>query len=102
MPRPAPRSSADTNDNISTSLHSNSADRLFVPTDLMPPALGAVADVLPLTYAVEAMQAVAGDGGSSSGWDAVAGDAWSDLGVVLGFAVAALGLGAATLRRRTA
>jgi ABC-2 type transport system permease protein len=29
------------------------------------------------------------------------GDVWRDLGVVLAFAAAALGLGAATLRRRT-
>ncbi|WP_240917081.1 ABC transporter permease [Nocardioides sp. HDW12B] len=73
---------------------------LFVPTDQMPSVLGAVASVLPLTYAVEAMQAVAG--GGSSTWDGVAGDVGVDLLVVLAFAVVALGLGAATLRRRTA
>ncbi len=75
---------------------------LFVPTEQMPDVLGAVAAVLPLTYAVEAMQGVAGLGSGDTSWSAVQGDVWSDLLVVLGFAVAALGLGAATLRRRTA
>ncbi len=75
---------------------------LFVPTDQMPSALGAVASLLPLTYAVEAMQAVAGVGEGASSWDAVAGDVASDLLVVLALALVALGLGAATLRRRTA
>ena len=65
---------------------------LFVPRDLLPPVLEAISDVLPLSYAVDAMSTVAGTG------DAVAGD----LAVVLGFAVAGLALGAVTLRRRTA
>ena len=72
---------------------------LFVPTDRMPDVLGAVAAVLPLTYAVEAMQDVAA---AQPSWDAVADGVGADLLVVLGFALAALGLGAATLRRRTA
>ena len=72
---------------------------LFVPRDQMPDVLSAISDVLPLSYAVDAMTAV-----STTTSDAFAGvDAgvWADLGVVAAFAVAALGLGAATLRRRT-
>jgi ABC-2 type transport system permease protein len=72
---------------------------LFVPRDRMPDVLGAVADVLPLSYAVDAMQRVAV---ASPTWDAVRGDVVTDLVVVVGFTLAALVLGAATLRRRTA
>ena len=66
---------------------------LFVPRDALPAALEAVSDALPLSYAVEAMQRVT-EGAELS---AIA----ADLGVVAGFVVAALALGAATLRRRT-
>jgi ABC-2 type transport system permease protein len=72
---------------------------LFVPTDQMPDVLGAVADVLPLTYAVDAMQLVAE---STPSWTQVRGDVVGDLVVIAGFALASLALGAATLRRRTA
>ena len=68
---------------------------LFVPRDDLPSALRAVSDVLPLSYAVDAMQQVQN---SSS----LAGDFWADLAVIAGFVVALLALGAATLRRRTA
>jgi ABC-2 type transport system permease protein len=51
--------------------------------------------VLPLSYAVDAMTSV-------STTDGVGGDLLRDLAVVVGFALAALGGGAATLRRRTA
>ena len=67
---------------------------LFVPVDRLPDALEAVANLLPLTYAVDAMTAVSRGGDDAT----VAGD----LLVVVGFTVALLGLGAATLRRRTA
>ncbi|GAB3264528.1 ABC transporter permease [Alteromonas gracilis] len=67
---------------------------LLVPRAAMPGVLEAVSDVLPLSYAVEAMQGVAAD--------ASAGEVWTDLGVVAGFAVAVLVLGALTLRRRSA
>jgi ABC-2 type transport system permease protein len=67
---------------------------LFVPRDLLPDVLGAVSDVLPLSYAVDAMQHLTR---SSS-----TGQVWQDLAVVAGFALAGLALGAATLRRRTA
>jgi ABC-2 type transport system permease protein len=67
---------------------------LFVPRDLLPGVLEALSNLLPLSYAVDAMQGVSLGAASSS----IAGD----LGVVAAFVVAALGLGAATLRRRTA
>ncbi|MGW7679376.1 ABC transporter permease [Kribbella sp. NPDC054772] len=68
---------------------------LFVPRDELPTVLHAISDVLPLSYAVDAVIGVAkGNGfGSGTGGDAL---------VVVGFIVAALGLGAATLKRRTA
>ncbi len=68
---------------------------LFLDRDLMPRVLEAVSDVLPLSYAVDAMTAVTGAAG-------VGEDLLRDLAVVVGFAVAALAGGAATLRRRTA
>jgi ABC-2 type transport system permease protein len=49
--------------------------------------------VLPLSYAVDAMQTLT--------LSASTGEVWQDLGVVAGFALAALALGAATLPRRT-
>jgi len=67
---------------------------LFVPRDALPDVLGALSDVLPLSYAVDAMQELT----RSSDTGAV----WSDLAVVAGVALAGLALGAATLRRRTA
>jgi ABC-2 type transport system permease protein len=66
---------------------------LFVARDALPGALHAVSDVLPLSYAVDAMAHLTR--GTQTR------DVWLDLLVVAGFAVAALGLGAATLRRRT-
>jgi ABC-2 type transport system permease protein len=50
--------------------------------------------VLPLSYAVDAMQQLTRT--------AETGEVWQDLAVVAGFALAGLALGAATLRRRTA
>ena len=66
---------------------------LFVPREALPPFLEAVSDVLPLSYAVDAMTNLTR--GTSTA------DVWMDLLVVAAFAVGALGLGAATLRRRT-
>ena len=66
---------------------------LFLPREALPPFLEAVSDVLPLSYAVDAMTNLT-RGTSTS-------DVWMDLLVVAAFAVGALGLGAATLRRRT-
>lgn len=73
---------------------------LFLPREQMPRVLEAVSDVLPLSYAVDAMTAVSTTTGSAVG--GVSGDVWSDVLVVLAFALAAVVLGAATLRRRTA
>jgi ABC-2 type transport system permease protein len=73
---------------------------LFLPREAMPRVLEAISDVLPLSYAVDAMTAVSTTTGS--GFGGVDGDVWSDVAVVAGFALAGLALGAATLRRRTA
>jgi ABC-2 type transport system permease protein len=73
---------------------------LFVARDQLPTVLGWISDVLPLSYAVDAMSGV-----TTSGTDSFArvdSSVWGDLAVVVGFTVVALVLGAATLRRRTA
>jgi ABC-2 type transport system permease protein len=67
---------------------------LFVPRFLLPDVLQTVSDLLPLSYAVEAMSELARSSGTA--------DVWQNLAVVASFAVAGLALGAATLRRRTA
>jgi ABC-2 type transport system permease protein len=66
---------------------------LFIPRDQMPPVLDAVSDVLPLSYAVDAMQTLTRSTETA--------DVWQDLAIVAAFALAGLVLGAATLRRRT-
>jgi ABC-2 type transport system permease protein len=72
---------------------------LFLPREAMPRVLEAISDVLPLSYAVDAMTAVSTTTGPGLG--GVDGGVWSDLLVVVAFALAGLVLGAATLRRRT-
>ncbi|MGY1984957.1 ABC transporter permease [Blastococcus sp. SYSU DS0669] len=67
---------------------------LLVPREQMAGWLQAISDVLPLTYAVEALQEV---GRSPS----ATGTMWVDVGIVAGAALLALALAAATLRRRT-
>ncbi|WP_066942208.1 ABC transporter permease [Microtetraspora fusca] len=67
---------------------------LVVPRDAMASWLERLSDVMPLTYAVEAMQEVARTGD-------VTGVLVRDILIVAGCAVLALVLGAATLRRRT-
>jgi ABC-2 type transport system permease protein len=67
---------------------------LFAPRDTMPRALELVSDVLPFTYAYDALARIARD-------DTGAG-LWISVGVVCGSILLALGFGAATLRRRTA
>ncbi len=74
---------------------------LFVPRDQMPRVLELVSDALPLSFAVDAMTAVSATSSATSS-GGVPGGVWGDLGVVGAFSVAALALGAATLRRRTA
>jgi ABC-2 type transport system permease protein len=66
---------------------------LFLPREQLPAALEAVSDVLPLSYAVDAMQTLTATTATA--------DVWQDLAVVAAYAVAGLALGAATLRRRT-
>ncbi|WP_322937661.1 ABC transporter permease [Nocardioides bizhenqiangii] len=66
---------------------------LFVPRAVLPDVLNAISDVLPLSYAVDAMEHLTR---SSS-----TGEVWTDLAVVTAYAVAGLALGAGTLRRRS-
>ncbi len=68
---------------------------LLAPREGMSSVLERLSDVLPLTYAVQAMQRVAAS-------SQVTGGLLTDLGVVGGCVVAFLGLGAATLPRRSA
>jgi ABC-2 type transport system permease protein len=67
---------------------------LLVPRDAMPDWLHAISNVLPLTYAVEALQEV----GRSAAETATM---WRDVGIVAGCVLLALALAAGTLRRRT-
>ena len=66
---------------------------LFVGRADLPSVLHAVSNVLPLSYAVDAMTTLTRT--------TAAGDVWGDLTVVVAFVLGGLGLGAATLRRRT-
>jgi ABC-2 type transport system permease protein len=67
---------------------------LLVPRDRMAPVLEWASDVLPLTYAYDALARTTARGD-------VDGRLWLDVGVVAGSIAIALALGAATLRRRT-
>ncbi|MET0997514.1 MAG: ABC transporter permease [Marmoricola sp.] len=67
---------------------------LFVPRESLPRVLEVISDVLPLSYAVDAMQTVA--------VSAETGEVWRDVGLVAAYAVVALALGALTLRRQSA
>ncbi|MFE5797837.1 ABC transporter permease [Streptomyces sp. NPDC056503] len=67
---------------------------LFTPRDKMAPALEAISDVLPMSYAVDGMNEVLHH-------PDVTGAFVRDVLVVAGCAVLVLALGAATLRRRT-
>ena len=66
---------------------------LFVPRDQLPAVLEVISDVLPLSYAVDAMQAVASSTSTA--------DVWRDIGIICAYVVGALALGALTLRRQT-
>ncbi|MFB7845168.1 ABC transporter permease [Microbacterium sp. NPDC056052] len=66
---------------------------LFMPRDTMPDVLYAISDWLPLSHAIDAIQAV------TAGTDD--GDLWRPVLIVAGFAVAFLVLAPLTLRRRT-
>lgn len=65
---------------------------LFMPLDKMPAILEQIAYLLPLTYAIDALASLKNNAD-------ITGDAVRDLGVVLGFVVGAILLGALTLRR---
>ena len=66
---------------------------LFMPRDQMPDALYVISDFLPLSYAIDTINAVtAGD----EGWDV-----FGPMLVVVAFAAGALVLASLTLRRRT-
>ncbi|GGJ80236.1 transport permease protein [Pilimelia anulata] len=67
---------------------------LFVPRDAMAGWLRAVSDVLPLSYAVEALDLVGRHAEPT-------GTVWRDLAIVAGAVLLTLVLAAATLRRRT-
>ncbi|WP_432977034.1 ABC transporter permease [Dactylosporangium sp. CA-233914] len=68
---------------------------LLQPRDRMPGWMEAISDVLPMSYAVQALTEL----GSHTEPTATM---WRDLGIIVGCVVVALLLGAATLRRRTA
>jgi ABC-2 type transport system permease protein len=67
---------------------------LFVPRASLPRVLEVVSDVLPLSYAVDAMRHVSSSVETS--------EVWGDLTLVAAYVVAGLALGALTLRRQTA
>jgi ABC-2 type transport system permease protein len=67
---------------------------LFVARDQMATVLQWLSNVMPLSYAVDAMQRVTTSA-------AATGDLWRDVAVVAGASLLALGLGAATLRRQS-
>ena len=67
---------------------------LLVPRDGLPAALRWLSDVLPLSYAVDAMKSITTQAAAGA-------DVSKDVGVIAAFVVVLIGLGAATLRRRT-
>jgi ABC-2 type transport system permease protein len=67
---------------------------LVVPRDQMTAVLRWLSDVLPLSYAVDAMQRIA----ASASWTSAIS---ADVAIIVAFTVAALVGGASTLRRRT-
>jgi len=67
---------------------------LLVPRDALPAFLEAVSNVLPLSYAVDAMRTLTTDADASA-------QVLADVAIVVAFALAAVALGSATLRRRT-
>ncbi|WP_182883861.1 ABC transporter permease [Microbispora sp. H10949] len=67
---------------------------ILVPRGRMTPVLEWISDVLPMSYAIEAMAHACADTGPG-------GEFWRDVALVAGSAVLALLLGAVTLRRRT-
>ena len=68
---------------------------LLIPRELLPRPLELLSDILPLSYAVDAMRTV------TTQVDA-GGDVGRDVAIVAAFALAGIALGSLTLRRRTA
>jgi len=68
---------------------------LFAPREQMAGWLQAISDVMPMTYAVEALTEVGGNADPTA-------TMWRDLAIIVACILAALLAGAATLRRRTA
>ena len=66
---------------------------LIVPLSSMPDFLESIARLLPLTYAVEAMQNITVEATTSS-------ETWQNILIVISWVVVALILGSLTLRRR--
>lgn len=67
---------------------------LLVPRDDLPRGLRELSDLLPLSYAVDAMRTVTVEAGAPS-------SVWVDVAVLAGFIVGAVVLASLTLRRRT-
>ena len=67
---------------------------LIVPRDQLPTALEWVSNVLPLSYSIDAVQELGRYADTTSTF-------WRDIVIVAAYGLALLGLGAATLRRRT-
>ncbi len=67
---------------------------LLTPRQRMQGVLRTISDVLPMSYAVDAVHHLSRE--TRIGWEL-----WGDLGVVAAFAIVAVALGAVTLRRRT-
>ncbi len=68
---------------------------LLIPRQRMTGALHTLSDLMPLSYAVDAMHHISHERG-------VAPALWGDLAIVVAFAVASVAIGAVTLRRQTA
>lgn len=66
---------------------------LLVPLSQMPDLLESIARLLPLTYAIEAMQNITVEATTSS-------ETWQNIAIVVCWVIAALVLGSLTLRRR--
>ena len=67
---------------------------LLTPREHMQSVLHAISDVMPMSYAVDAVHHLSREA-------TVDGALWGDLGIVVAFAAVAIALGAATLQRRT-
>ncbi len=67
---------------------------IFLPRDQLPEVLRVISDWLPLSHAIDALNAVA-TGAESDAY------VWGEIGILVAFAIGFVVLGALTLRRRT-